>query len=349
MTEGITLKEVAQRAGVSYQTVSKVLNKQIRVSKETEERIWDAVQQLGYRPNLIARSLRSARSGLIGYTWDPAPPDLTNPILDLFLQSMAQAAEKSGYHLLCFPRSIDQEESLKSYRELIATNRVDGFIVSGIDYNDSRIHLLQELGFPFVAFGRSNPEWDFPYVDLDGADGIRQVTEHFIQLGHTKIATLAWPIGSRVGDDRLSGYYQALQKAGIEVRPEWVKRGEGRFHFAHEAALDLLNRPDNERPTAIVAFEDPMAIGAMGAIQELGLKIGDDIAVAGFDDSPMVEYLTLPLTSVRQPAWEIGQMVIKMLACLLNGEPLSERHVLLRPALIVRASSGHSLFDYRNP
>jgi DNA-binding LacI/PurR family transcriptional regulator len=256
---------------------------------------------------------------------------------------MAQAAEHSGYHLLCFPRSIDQEESLKSYRELIATNRVDGFIVSGVDYNDSRIQLLQELDFPFVAFGRSNPEWDFPYVDLDGAGGLCMVTEHFIGLGHTRIATLAWPYGSRVGEDRLYGYCRAMQGAGLRIHPQWVKRGEGRFHFARKATHELLELPASERPTAIIAFEDPMAIGAMEAIQDRGLKVGGDIAVSGFDDSPMVEYLAPPLTSVCQPAWEIGQRVIQMLAVLLEGETLNERHILVQPELVVRASSGHSL------
>jgi len=132
MAKRITLKHVAARAGVSYQTVSKVINKKAQVSKETEERIWEAINALGYRPNQLARSLRAQRSCLIGYSWAPSPPDQANPILDLFLQSMVHAAEARGYHLLCFPHRVGVDR-VDGYRELIDSQRVDGFVVSGVE------------------------------------------------------------------------------------------------------------------------------------------------------------------------------------------------------------------------
>jgi len=334
----ITLKQVAREAGVSYQTVSKVLNRQGTVSKETEERIWRAVRSLGYRPNLIARSLRSQRSGMIGYSWEPASPDQANAILDRFLQSMTEAAEGMGYHLLAFPYRPGNAW-VESYRELVDTNRVDGFVLSSVEYNDPRILFLQERGFPFVAFGRSNPDWQFPYVDINGEEGMRMVVDHLIERGHRRIAALAWPDPSRVGDNRLAGYMAAMDAHQITPHPEWIVRGEGSYAFGREATLRLLDLPPTHRPTAIAAFNDIMAIGAIHAIQERGLQPGKDVAVTGFDDSPLIQYLSPGLTSVRQPIWEVGLAVINILSGYLNQEPVSDSCRLITPELIIRQSS----------
>ena len=150
MSRQVTIKDVAAYARVSYQTVSKVLNHQARVTKETEDRIWEAVRATGYRPNLIARSLRSRNSQLIGYSWAPAPPQQGNPILDQFLQGMVHASEDAGYHVLTFPHRPGKQW-VEGYQELIDTNRVDGFVLSSVEYDDPRIKLLQERNFPFVA------------------------------------------------------------------------------------------------------------------------------------------------------------------------------------------------------
>ncbi len=338
MSRRVTLKQVAARAGVSYQTVSKVINGKAQVSPETEARIWAAIRELGYRPHYIARSLRSQRSRLIGYSWPPSPPDQPNPILDQFLQSMFTSAEEAGYHLLCFPHHYG-ERQIEAYRELIESARVDGFIVSSVEFDDPRIAFLLEQNVPFVAFGRSNPDWDFPYVDVDGAAGMTGVVEHLLERGHRRIAALAWPETSRVGQNRLEGYFAALSRAGITPLDAWIARGEGRFDFGYQATTHWLDLPAGERPTAIVALNDVMAIGAMRAAQERGLQVGVDIAITGFDDYPLVQYLTPPLTSVRQPIWEIGQRIVSMLVALLEGQPLQEKHVLIQPELIVRASS----------
>lgn len=334
----VTLKQVAEQAGVSYQTVSKVLNHKGNVSRETEERIWQAVRSLGYRPNLIARSLRSQRSRLIGYSWEPASTDQANAILDRFIQSMTEAAEAAGYHLLAFPYRPGNAW-VDAYRELVDTNQVDGFVLSSVEYDDPRIHFLQERNFPFVAFGRSNPSWDFPYVDIDGGAGMRMAVEHLIERGHHRIAALAWPEQSRVGHNRLEGFLTALQAHHLSPRPEWIARGEGSFAFGREMTCRWLDLPASLRPTAIVAFNDLMAIGAMQAIQERGLLPGKDIAVTGFDDSPLIQYLTPGLTSVRQPIWEVGVTVMSILLRYLHQEPVDEPYRLLLPELIIRQSS----------
>jgi DNA-binding LacI/PurR family transcriptional regulator len=311
------------------------------VTKETEKRIIDAVRVLGYRPNLIARSMRQQRTHLIGYSWQPSQPGLPNPILDQFLQSMVSAAENAGYHLLAFPHQHGQAW-VNAYQDLIATHRVDGFILSSIDFNDPRIQFLIARDFPFVAFGRSNPEMSFPYVDVDGGDGMRQVIVHLASLGHQRIAVLAWPEDSRVGQNRMQGLIAGMQSCGLSLDSDLLLRGEGSYQFGKSAAAQLFQLPADCRPTAIVAFNDVMAIGAIHAAQEFGLQAGRDIAITGFDDTPMVQYLTPSLTSVTQPVWEVGQIVVSMLLKELEGKPLEESSVLLCPLLTVRESSARA-------
>ncbi len=339
MPKQITLKDVAARAGVRPETVSKVVNRKAQVSLETEARILRVIRELGYRPNITARNLRTRQSQMIGYSWRPVPSDQFNPVLDKLLQSMVEAVGDAGYHLLPFPCPPDHAQ-VEAYQELVDTNRVDGFILSSTNVDDQRIAYLQKIGFPFVAFGRANEDWDFPYIDVSGTVGLRIATEYLLRLGHRRIAAIAWPEGSSTGDLRLQGYREAMTAADISIDPGWIMRGQHTAAVGQSAATQLLDLPPDRRPTAIVALSDLMAIGAMNAIQDRGLEIGRDVAVIGFDDVPMAQYLRPPLTTLRQPIWEIGQRVIAMMLQLLRGEPLTERHILLTPELIVRESSG---------
>ncbi len=338
MQTKVTLKQVAARAGVSYQTISKVLNGQAQVSPDTQERIMQAVRELGYRPNRIARNMRAGRSFMIGYSWVPTSPDQPNHILDLFLTSMVQEAVQAGYHLLPFPYR-DGDKHVDDYRELIETGHVDGFVLSSVNFDDPRIAFLLQRGFPFVAFGRSNPGLDFPFVDVDGADGTRQEMDYLLSKGHRRVAALAWPEDSRVGGDRLQGYLQAMESAGLDVDPKWIRRGEGSFEFGFQATLDLLKLPANHKPTAIIALNDTQAIGAIHAAQSTGLRVGEDLAVAGFDDAPMAQYLIPPLTTIRQPIRMAGRKCVELLINLMQGTRLDEHQVLLKPELILRASA----------
>ncbi|MGE5462363.1 MAG: LacI family DNA-binding transcriptional regulator [Syntrophothermus sp.] len=336
MTSQVTLKSVASRAGVSYQTVSKVLNGQIQVTPDTRERILKAAEELGYRPNQIARNMRARRSHMIGYSWLPTSPDQINQILDQFLSSMVYEAEAAGYHLLPFPF---RSGHVDDYRELIDTGRVDGFVISSVEYDDPRVSFLTERKFPFVAFGRSNPVWDFPYVDVDGAEGLRLATRYLIERGHKRIGALAWPEASRVGNDRIAGFFEVMKSAGLEIEPRWIERGEGTFDFGYQASRRLLGLPAGERPTAFVAMSDTMAIGGIHAAREHHLEVGRDIDIIGFDDAPMSQYLFPALTTIRQPIREAGRKCVDNLVALMKGENLAERHVLLAPALIKRASA----------
>ncbi len=338
MNPRTTLKNVAARAGVSYQTVSKVLNGQATVSAETAELIWEVAAELNYRPNTAGRNLRKSASYLIGYSWTPMPPDRANAVLDQFLTSTVEAAEELGYHLLLFP-SRNVADQTEKYRALVHSGQVDGFIVTSTNYDDPRIKLLQELNFPFVAFGRANPEWNFSYVDVDGRAGLRAATEHLIEQGHRRIDCLAWPENSRTGTARVNGYLAALESAGICVEPTWITRSEGAFEMGYQAARRLLQLPVEDRPTAVVAVDDLLAMGAMRAVQDAGLTVGRDFGVTGFDDTAGIQHLNPPLTSLRQPIWQVGQLIVQLLTDLIQGKVPAQSQINLVPKLVIRESS----------
>jgi DNA-binding LacI/PurR family transcriptional regulator len=335
----VTIKDVAARAGVAYQTVSKVINGTAHVMPETEARIWDAARELSYKRNPHARNLRVQRSHMLGYSWVFTWPEHGNHILDVFLTSMVEEAEAAGYHLLPFPYR-EGDRLVSAYRELIDSGRVDGFVLSSVNYDDARIAFLQERQFPFVAFGRERADATHAYVDIDGAAGMRCATEHLIGRGHRRIAALSWPQESRVGDDRLAGYRAALQAAGLDEDPGLISRAEGSFAAGQAATRGWMALPAEVRPTAIIAVDDILAIGAMRAIQESGLTPGQDVDVIGFDDTPMARFMNPPLSSVRQPLREAGRKCVELLVTTLAGRKPANAQVLLAPELIVRQSSG---------
>jgi DNA-binding LacI/PurR family transcriptional regulator len=342
MDRPVTIRDVARRAGVSTATVSYVLNDSRPVSAKTRERVLRAVEELGYRPSVIARGLQARESRMIGYSWRPVPPDQFNPILEKFLHSMAEAAVRHDYHVLTFP-CPDPDNEVDVYREMVKSGRVDGFVLPNTNLNDRRIRHLQKVRFPFVAFGRANPDWDFTWVDVDGADGVRQATMHLVELGHQRIACLAWPEASLTGQYRLDGYRAAMADIGISVDPGWVIRVENNYYEAYQATQTWLTLPADQRPTAVVALTDLMAIGVMNAAADAGLKVGRELAVVGFDDAPIAGYLRPSLTSLRQPLAEVGELVVTMLIDIVGGKRPAPSQVLLKPRLIVRDSTALSV------
>ncbi|MCD4738198.1 MAG: LacI family DNA-binding transcriptional regulator [Anaerolineae bacterium] len=334
----VTIKDIAAELGISVSAVSKALNNYPDVASETKRQVKETAQRLGYRANITARNLRASETRLFGYSWQPNFPDQFDPILDRFLQAMAEAAARHGYHLLTFPNSsVDAE--LDTYAEMVRTGQVDGFVLSNTNLDDRRVHRLLENEFPFVAFGRSNVDWDFPWVDVDGTAGVRIAIQHLIAQGHRRIACLAWPEASLTGQFRLQGYLESMEEAGLPVEPEWIERRENVYADAYAAALRLLALPAAHRPSAIIALTDLMAMGVLNAAWDAGLEPGRDLAVVGFDDAPMARFLRPPLTSLRQPIAEVGERLVTMLVNLVKGQLSAKPHILLQPELIVRASS----------
>lgn len=334
-----TIKDVAREVGVSIATVSYVLNGKVAaVSEETRQEVWDAVERIGYTPNITARNLRSNQSRLIGYAWHPLVQEQVNPVLDRFIYYLARAAEKAGYHMLTFTHVED--DPLPVYEDLIRSGRVDGFVVGSTVQDDPRIRFLLDQKVPFVAFGRSNPEWDFAWVDTDGAAGIRMAVEHLLARGHRRIALAAWPQESLSGSFRAAGYCEALTNAGIQINPNYIVHGEHSETTGREALRHWMRMSPHMRPTAVVAVSDLLAIGVMLEAEQCGLVVGRDLSIVGFDDTPMSEYLRPALTTLRQPIPQIGEALVALLGDLLSKTTPVTRQLLLPPDLMERASVG---------
>jgi DNA-binding LacI/PurR family transcriptional regulator len=341
---GATLESVATAAGVSRQTVSNVLNAPGRVAPETRQRVEEAIEALRYRPNRSARSLRTRISRLIGYCVQPATAGDLNAVLDRFVHAVTESAAEHGFHVLLFTAPAGSA-GLDRYAELLAQRAVDGFVLADTVVADPRPGWLTEQGVPFVAFGRS---WSGPdqgrWVDVDGAAGTTEAVEHLHALGHRRIAFIGWPEGSGVGDDRVAGYTAACRRLGLDPR---VVRAEGGVDTGRALAAALLDGTEGgaeggaEPPTALVCVSDESAYGALRALADRGLRPGEDVAVVGFDDTPAARLPGVDLTSLSQPIEQIGRESVLMLLGLLGvvETPPGPEHRLLRPALVVRASS----------
>jgi DNA-binding LacI/PurR family transcriptional regulator len=338
-----TIKDVARAAGVSIATVSYVLNnKTSAVSEETRIRVLDAVQQLGYTRNITARNLRSNQSKLIGYAWPEIAqgPDIhPDSFLEHFAFHLAREAWACGYHLLTF--TYPKTDPIPVHDEMIRTGRVDAFIIANTDSDDVRIRYLLDRKFPFVAFGRSSPEWDFNWVDTDNRLGVYRAVEHLIALGHRRIGMVAWPKDSLTGNLRLAGYHDALRDAGITPHPDYV------VHTVYGESVGVLvfdqiaHLPPEEQPTAYVTVSDMTAISLMREAERRGHIIGKTLSVIGYDDEVMSRFLHPPLTSVRQPIREISYELIAMVEEILNGNPPETRQLLMPPELVVRETTGN--------
>jgi DNA-binding LacI/PurR family transcriptional regulator len=329
-----TIRHVSNRAGVSVGTVSNVLNAPHLVATGTRTKVLEAIAALDYRPSRSARSLQAQRTRLIGYR---LPNPGLSPALDVFLHSLVATAANHELELVLFSPSLGQSD-LDSYRGLIRSGDVDGFVLSETNYLDPRITLLTESEFPFVAFGRAIAPRPFSWVDVDGAAGMMTVVAHLARNRHERIALIAWPPGSESGDDRYAGFVTGLGRAGMALDSDLVIRIESGFEAGKEAGARLLSR--RNRPTAITTVQDEFAFGVMAAAAELGLRVGTDIAVTGFDDSAAAALSTPGLTSVRQPMELVAGTMIERLVDQLHNPGAAATGTLLVPDLMMRASSG---------
>lgn len=338
-----SMSDVARRAGVSQTTVSFIVNNTpgSNIPQETRERVMAAVDELNYRPNVSARNLRTQSTNLIGYGFDNPAGVTSHPILDQFLYSTILSLEAAGYHLLTFV--TDERTDTAVYQELYRRGQVAGFVVANTNDDDPRIACLIEEKIPFSAFGRANDAWDFAWVDVDGISGMERVVDHLTSAGHRRIGLITWPQGSKAGSHRESGYAAGLATAGIAPDEAWVFRGENVVQTGAEGMAALLALPEDRRPTAVACVSDLIAVGAMNTAAAAGLQVGRDMAVTGYDDSPIAPHLHPPLTSVRQPIGAVSREVVRLLLGQLRGEPAGTRNLLLPPDLVVRQSSasGH--------
>lgn len=331
-----TIRDVALLAGVSPMTVSRVVNGSPNVKEETRRRVQEAIAELGYLPNSLARGLTRQTSGAIGLV----VPDIVDPFFTLILRGAEDVARRSGYHvLLCNTRGELGQEN--AYLEDLISNRVDGIIIAPVnDQSRRNLTLLTQNGVPFVLVDRMVPGVDSDVVQGDSSGGSRQLVEYLIGLGHRRIAHITESRNVSTARDRLSGYSEALAAAGIPFDPELVIEGQAaNSQGGYEATSRLLDA--NLRPTALFAVNNLTAVGAVMAIRERGLNVPDDVAVACFDDIELAALLCPFLTVMAQPAETFGTLAMQLLLDRINGRATDRRRMVVLPAdLIVRESSG---------
>lgn len=331
-----TLKDVAKKVGKSTTTVSRALNDFDDISSETKERVRRAAAELGYIPNTTAQRLQKKYTDTIGLVIPTFGPRFSDPFFSEFLAGVGNKAASFGYDLLVSTRPPGQDE-LQTYQSILRGRRVDGFVVVRTRRHDERIDLLIKHNFPFVAFGRTEKQ-DFPFVDEDGTLGMALVTEHLVSLGHTRLACIAPPPELMFTHHRLNGVQQMLAEHGLQISPEMMLNGDLTQRSGYAQTRLLLDLPNP--PTAILACNDLMALGAMSAIQERGLEVGKDLSITGFDNIPLAENSHPPLTTVQQPIYQIGSLVCEMLIHRIRKEPLQQEKVILQPSLVIRRSTG---------
>lgn len=341
----VTLKNIAEKVGISVTTVSRALGGFDDVSEETRQRVIATAKSLGYIPNVNARRLQKQRTDTLGFIMPTFCLHFSDPFFSEFIAGISNEAAKHGFDLIVSTHSPDSKTERLAYQRAIRGGWVDGLIVARTRENDFRIRSLTENNFPFVAYGRTKGIQNFPYVDEDSFTGMKLLVQHFIDLGHRKIGFISPPKGLLFGRLRRRAYQAILQENRIETNLDWIVYGDLTQGSGTKAATKLLDLAP--RPTAIISGNDLMAIGAMKAIREYGLRVGDDVAVGGFDDIPLSAYTNPPLTTVRQPIYEIGMRTCAMLINITRKRQLKERHVLLMPSLVERASSGGRLENHQ--
>ncbi len=330
----VTLKTIAEEAGVSITTVSRALAGYDDVNEETRRRIIEIADRLGYQPNLTARHLRSKQTNTIGMVV-PRTQHFSDPFFMELLAGVGRRASEHGYDLL-LSAQMQGEQELKAYHRMVAGGRVDGMVIARILNDDPRIEYLESSRHSFVTFGHSE-DATYPYIDVDGAEGMAQLVAHLVDIGHRRIGLITSPDELVFTAQRFAGYRRALAHFDLTYDQDLILHGDLKQASGKHGADYLLALP--QPPTAIIAFNDQMALGAMTAVQEAGLRVGPDVAVAGFDDIPAARISTPPLTTIQQPIYGIGFRLVNMLIQLMHHEAIDETQILIKPELIVRAST----------
>lgn len=330
----VTIKDVAERAGVHFGTVSRALDprRAHKVSPETRQRIEEAVQELGYKANALARNLRKGSTGLIG----AVVADLGNPFLPPILRGLEEVVGPRGY-MTAVAETHEDPGALRRICEQLVERRVEGIVVSAAHSGDGAFISSLEKSVPVVLAVRRVGGGGHHTVTHDDVLGARMLTEHLVALGHQRMAQLHGPadVSSFVG--RARGFAEVVAEHGCVELSTADRASEPTIAEGKRLARALLSR-DAEPPTAIFAHNDLIAIGALEALGEAGLRCPEDVSIVGYNDAPLTEHLTPPLTTVRLPSRALGRRAGTMLLGQLDGLGEPPGTIQLEPELVLRAS-----------
>lgn len=325
-----TIREVAELAGVSISTVSHVINETRYVSPSVQARVLDAIEKLNYQHNRLASSLRNRKTHTIGVLL----PNNANPFFAKILAGIEKACYASGYNFIMGNARDDPEREL-SYLGVLLSRQVDGVLLISTGAHEAALHLLAKRQIPVVMVDRTGIT-PSDVIRTDNAMGGQLATQYLIGLGHRRISCITGPSFLTPSSERIIGYQQTMQQAGLPVRDDWIITGDFHQESGYQAVQQLLKL--DELPTAIFACNDLMALGVLCALHEAGLSVPRDISLVGYDDIQMASYSVPRLTTIRQPSEELGQLAVERLVERLDNPQAPFRQDVLPVHLIVRQS-----------
>lgn len=331
-----TIRDVARRLNLSITTVSRALDGYTDVAEETRRRVIETAHEMGYAPNRAARQLRRQRADTIGYVAPSNGLPFTDPFFAEFIAGLGDETAHNGFDLLITTAAEAADRSI--YERWVHSRKVDGFILNRLHLTDWRVQFLAQQNIPFVTLERSLDAVDYPGIDVDNRDCVRDLVGFLAAKGRRRIAYIGSAENLVIQAERFEGYRQGLQIAGLQFDPQRVETCNLTRQGGYQAALRLFAL--SEKPDAVVCINDLTAFGVIHAAEEMGLAVGRDLAVTGFDGVEESENQHPPLTTLNQPVYDIARRLVRMLLAVMHGEPLEPPRVRLRPELVIRASTG---------
>lgn len=328
----VTIKDIAREVGVSPSTVSRALSDSPLISEKTKQRVKQVAQKLGYERNELARGLVKGSSGAVGLV----VPDITNPFFADIAWGVGEIAHRFGCGvILC--NTAEKAEREASYIRLLRRKRVDGLILTSVTVEDPYLQELAQSKTPFILVSRLCRSVDASYVVVNDKAGARLALEHLVELGHERIGFVGGPPDVQSSQDRMAAYLAVLREHGLTKQEEWTCYADFTQAAGREAGRRMLCLPT--RPTAVFAANDVTALGVLEAAEELGFRIPADLSLVGYDD---ITYASLPriqLTTVAQPAFEMGQIAAEWLLSVIEGRRRRKLQRVLKPRLVVRCTT----------
>lgn len=328
----VTIYDVAKVAKVSIATVSKVINQTGSISEKTRNRVLKVMEDLNYKPSVVASALTGKRTNTVGLLI----PDLANPFFAEIARSVEDRGHEAGFNLMICSTDNDPDKE-SEYISLMRRKSVDGIILASGLISDTAVKQLIDHQIPVAVIARDLPVLAVNAVLVDDFAGGYMAASHLLSLGHRRIGVVAEDLRLLSSQERVRGYRHALEEAGVAIDDGLVRVSDFTIEGGRRAALELLQLPD--RPTALFACNDLLAIGAMRAAKELGLAIPEDLSVVGFDNTILAEIVDPGLTTVAQPIVNMGRQVVDLLIEEMQGEEKPARRVVLLPRLVERNST----------
>mgnify|MGYP004579774067 FL=1 len=327
-----SIKDVAKEAGVSIATVSRVLNDIDVVNEETKKKVLEAIKKLGYRPNIVARSLKTQRTRTIGIPI----PDISNQFYPEIVRGAEDVANIYGYNVMLCNSDFDTDKE-KEYLRVLKEKMVDGVLYMSSSLENDILDLINELDVKTVLVETDDKNADLPSVTIDNVKATYEVTKYLIDKDIRDIAFIGVSReDNNAWKKRFTGYKNALQESNIEFREEFTYFHNLKVETGYTGVIEMLNR--GVSPKAIVCASDEIAMGAINALRDKGLKVPEDVSVVGFNDIDLARAFYPKLTTVYQPMYDMGSVAMRMLIKIINNKVLEEGHFVLNYKLVERDS-----------